>query len=64
MNTNTNEKLPADVKAAFGNWMKANHWKATLTRQEQGKLGAAKRALNAALRKHGLAFDEVAQTLV
>ena len=58
------EQLPEEVKAAFDNWMRRNLWKATFTRQEIGKLGAAKRALNKALTKHSLGFDEVAQAMI
>jgi len=53
--------VPEEVKSAFDNWMKCNLWRSALTRSESVKLGAAKRKLNAALQKHALTFDVVAQ---
>lgn len=60
----TKNEIPQEVQEAFEKWMRANLWRSTLTRSEIGRLGAAKRGLLAAMRKHGLGFDEVAQAMV
>jgi hypothetical protein len=60
----TKEQLPEEVKSAFDNWMRCNLWRSTLTREEAGRLGAARRKLNGTLRKHALTFDEAAQAMV
>jgi hypothetical protein len=60
----TKDNLPDEVKNAWNHWMSCNLWRSSLTRQEAGKLGAAKRDLNKVLKKHSLTFDEVGQALV
>ena len=60
----TKEGLPEEVKTAFDNWMRCDLWRASLTRAESGRLGAAKRKLNRMLRKHSLTFDEVGQAMI
>lgn len=58
------EDIPVEVVTAFEKWLKTNPWTSSLSRAEAGRLGAAKRNLNAALKRHNLSFDEVGKVIV
>ena len=56
--------LPEEVVQAFEHWEKCNLWRSTLSREEAGRLGAAKRVLNRVMEKHGLTFNDTALAMM
>ena len=55
--------VPESVVNAWDNWLKHDPWRSSLTSQEKGRLGAAKRMLYQQLNKYNLTFDEVGQKM-